>query len=206
MDIAGSIEITAPPESVWAALNDPVVLAQCVSGCDSFEQTAPHNYAAIATVKIGPVRSRITVNITFTESHPPHHAILAIRAKGAVGSADTHVSLHLDANVGGTTLNYNAQANLEGQLRRFAKHWGRDAAQELVEEFFRRFAAAVPPEPIAPQTAPAFAPIKSPAVTTPPVHRETPMRKKALWIGIGAAAGAAVTTMAALLLTRRGPR
>jgi carbon monoxide dehydrogenase subunit G len=203
MDIAGSIEIKAPPESVWGALNDPIVLAQCVSGCDSFGQTDPHNYAAIATVKIGPIRSRITVNITFTESHPPHRAVLAIRAKGAIGSADTHVSLHLDANADGTTLNYNAQAKLAGQLGRFAKHWGRDAAQELVEEFFRRFAGAVPPESIAPQTAPAFV---RPVSPPPPVQRETTMRKKVLWIGIGAAAGAAVTTVAALLLTRRGPR
>lgn len=200
MELNGIAEIKAPPARVWAALNDPVVLAGCVSGCDSFERIGLHEYAAVATVKVGALRSRISVNIAFTESNPPRRAVFTMRAKGTLGSGEAAVTLHLDASDGGTNLRYQGQAHLGGQLGRLVQHWGRDMIEELVREFFHRFAAAIPAETI---TAPSEPPPMAPKPAPPP---QPTIRKKALWIGLGAAAGAAVTAAAAVLLTRRGSR
>jgi hypothetical protein len=73
--------------------------------------------------------------------------------------------------------------------------------EELVREFFRRFAAAIPAETMtAPSEPPLLRMAPKPAPLPPPT-----LRKKALWIGL-AAAGAAVTAAAAVVLTRRGSR
>lgn len=202
MEISGTLEIPAAPASVWEALNDPVVLAGCVSGCDSFERIGPHEYAAVATAKVGVVRSRISVNIAFTESDPPRRAVFTMRAKGGLGSGEAVVTLHLDPSDGGTNLRYTGQAKLGGQLGRVVQHWGRDMIEELVREFFRRFAASIPAETI---PAPSEPPLVRIAPKPAPLSQPT-LRKKALWIGLGAAAGAVVTTAAALLLTHRRPR
>jgi carbon monoxide dehydrogenase subunit G len=201
--LSGAIAIPAPPQAVWTALNDPAVLARCLPGCDSFGHVESQMYSAVATVKLGPLRTRIGVNITVTQSEPPHRATLVIHAKGKIGSAETVVRLHFDETNNGTELNYTAQAHIGGQLGTMAERWGRDAAKELVGEFLQRFAAAVPREDAVAQTI-------SPAdyvmpLSFPPPPRMT-LRKKALWIGIGTAAGAALATAAALLLTRRGSR
>jgi Uncharacterized conserved protein len=202
MELSGIAAIKAPPARVWAALNDPVILAGCVSGCDSFERIGPHEYGAIATVNAGVVRSRISVNIAFTESDPPRRAVFTMRAKGTLGSGEAAVTLHLDASDGGTNLRYQGQAHLGGHLGRLVQHWGRDMIEELVREFFRRFAAAIPAETM---TAPSEPPQIRMAPKPAPLPQPT-MRKKALWIGLGAAAGAVVTAAAAVLLTRRGSR
>jgi hypothetical protein len=143
-----------------------------------------------------------------TPSEPPRRAILVIHAKGKIGSAEAIVELALEEIDCATHLNYNAQVNFGGQLGHFAKRWGRDAAQELVGEFLQRFAAAVPPDEPPPQAETrtmGFAP--TPIPFAPPNSVPVPkLRKKMLWISIGAAAGAVVTTAAALLLTRRGSR
>ena len=33
MDMTGSRQITASRQKVWAALNDPDILRQCITGC-----------------------------------------------------------------------------------------------------------------------------------------------------------------------------
>jgi uncharacterized protein len=203
MDIHGTTNIAASPEMVWDALNDPVVLAQCVDGCDSFGQVGPGEFAATGSLKVGPVRSRIAVNITFAESEPPDRAVLKLNARGAMGRAEAIATIHLIANNGGTTLTYSATAKLGGQLGRFAGRWAGDAVQQLVGNFFARFAAAIPASPIPVATAPTAArPPAAPPMQKPSISPQT----TALWIGIGAAAGAAITATAAILLSRNRPR
>ena len=34
MDMSGEYRIAAPREAVWAALNDPDLLRQCIPGCE----------------------------------------------------------------------------------------------------------------------------------------------------------------------------
>ena len=41
MQMNDSQRIPASREQVWAALNDPAVLKQCIPGCQSLEVTAP---------------------------------------------------------------------------------------------------------------------------------------------------------------------
>ncbi len=38
MEISGEERIAAPRHIVWAALNDPEILRQCIPGCQTLEQ------------------------------------------------------------------------------------------------------------------------------------------------------------------------
>ena len=58
MDISGEFSIPANREQVWAALNDPEVLARCIPGCDSVERTGENSFDAKMSAKIGPVKAR----------------------------------------------------------------------------------------------------------------------------------------------------
>src|SRR5207249_4298304 len=37
MEMTSTRSVPAPPETVWAALNDPAVLKGCIPGCETFE-------------------------------------------------------------------------------------------------------------------------------------------------------------------------
>ena len=49
MDFSGRYVIPAPPEAVWAAINDPDILKACIPGCQSMEKTDPTDFEAAAS-------------------------------------------------------------------------------------------------------------------------------------------------------------
>ena len=55
MEFSGRYVIPAPPERVWAGINDPDVLKKCIPGCEQIEKTSPMDFVATARLKIGPV-------------------------------------------------------------------------------------------------------------------------------------------------------
>lgn len=61
MDMTDSRRIAAPREVVWAALNDPEVLKQCIPGCETIEKTSDTEMTAKVTLKIGPVDRKSVV-------------------------------------------------------------------------------------------------------------------------------------------------
>ena len=54
MKMSGEEIIAAPIESVWAALNDPNTLKQCIPGCENITQKSPNAFSARVVVKLGP--------------------------------------------------------------------------------------------------------------------------------------------------------
>ena len=55
MDMTGERRIEASRETVWQALNDPVVLKASIPGCESLEKLSDTDMKATASVKIGPI-------------------------------------------------------------------------------------------------------------------------------------------------------
>ena len=47
MDMSGSHRITASREEVWAALNDPAILKQCIPGCEEIEKQSDKPQATL---------------------------------------------------------------------------------------------------------------------------------------------------------------
>ena len=57
MELKGEYRIPAPREQVWAMLNDPAVLRECIPGCESLEGNPAEGFAARVTTKVGPVKA-----------------------------------------------------------------------------------------------------------------------------------------------------
>jgi carbon monoxide dehydrogenase subunit G len=47
MEILGQQLISAPRQKVWDALNDPLILKECLPGCESVEQLWPEEFRVI---------------------------------------------------------------------------------------------------------------------------------------------------------------
>ena len=50
MQMNDSQRIPAPREKVWAALNDPLILKQCIPGCQSLDMSSPTERTATSVV------------------------------------------------------------------------------------------------------------------------------------------------------------
>ena len=86
--LADEIIICAPKDQVYAALNDPEVLKQCIPGCEELTQHSDSELAAEVVLKVGPVKARFEGEVTLDKSGAPDAFSLSGRgSSGAAGYA-----------------------------------------------------------------------------------------------------------------------
>ncbi|MCB5201480.1 carbon monoxide dehydrogenase subunit G [Neorhizobium sp. T786] len=144
MDIEGEERIVAPRDIVWAALNDPEILKQCVPGCQSLEQTSPTELVTTVRIKIGPVAANFNGEITLSNINAPESYTISGEGKGGIagfgkGSAD--VSLVEDGVE--TILKYTAKAQVGGKIAQLGSRLIDSASRKLAQQFFADFNVAV---------------------------------------------------------------
>ena len=55
MEMTSTRIVNAPPDEVWAALNDPAVLKDAIPGCETLERTTDTDWKVVVAAKVGPV-------------------------------------------------------------------------------------------------------------------------------------------------------
>jgi hypothetical protein len=144
MEFTGSYAIPAPPETVWAALNDPATLKSCIPGCESLARDGEHRFLATATLRIGPVKATFKSVIEQSELEPPRRCVLRGEGQGGVaGFARGAAEVVLGRNGEATVLTYTAQATIGGKLAQIGQRLIDSAARQVADEFFARFSAEV---------------------------------------------------------------
>ena len=78
---------------MWAALNDPEILRQCIPGCTSFERQSEVDFTALVQAKIGPVKAGFKTKLEISQLNPPHSYTISGGGQGGAagfgkGSAD----------------------------------------------------------------------------------------------------------------------
>lgn len=184
MELTGEQLIPAPRAKVWAALNDPEILRQCIAGCESVTKTSDTEFEAVVQVKVGPVKAKFKGKVALTDLDPPNSCTISGEAQGGVaagfGKGNAKVQL-ADAEAGATRLTYAVNAQVGGKLAQIGARLIDGVAAKMAEDFFAKFNAIVG-EPLAaqPRTEPpgaAEAPIAEPlpaGATQPEMRSATP--------------------------------
>ncbi|HEY0301414.1 MAG TPA: carbon monoxide dehydrogenase subunit G, partial [Rhizomicrobium sp.] len=113
-----SQRIAASREKVWAALNDPDVLKQCIPGCQSLEMTAPAEMTATVVFRVGPVKATFGGKVTLSDLDPPNgYRISGEGSGGVAGFAKGGATVTLVAEGPDVTiLSYEVDAQIGGKL------------------------------------------------------------------------------------------
>jgi carbon monoxide dehydrogenase subunit G len=147
MQMNDSQRIPAAKQKVWAALNDPAVLKQCIPGCQSLEMTSPTEMTATVVLKIGPVKATFGGKVTLSDLDPPNsYRIAGEGAGGVAGFAKGGATVTL-ASEGPdvTVLHYQVDAQIGGKLAQLGGRLIDSTARKLAGEFFAAFANVVAP-------------------------------------------------------------
>lgn len=149
MDMTGSQRIEAPRDVVWAALNDPDVLRQCIPGCDSFEVHGENGYKAKATLKIGPVKASFSGTVTLSDIDPPNGYTISGEGDGGVaGKAKGGATVRLESDgEAATILHYDVKSQIAGKIAQLGSRLIDATAKKLAGEFFDSFGKVVAPPP-----------------------------------------------------------
>lgn len=144
MHLEGERRIAAPPEQVWAALDDTEVLRRCLPGCDSLERTGETEMAAVATVRVGPVQARFRGTLSLEDVRPPTGLRIRGRGQGGTaGFAEGEARVALTGESAGTVVRYAVDARVGGKLAQIGGRLVDQAAAGMAEAFFAAFESAV---------------------------------------------------------------
>jgi carbon monoxide dehydrogenase subunit G len=144
MQFTGRYLIAAPPEAVWAALNDPAVLKTCIPGCEALDKTDPNTFSGAAKVKIGPVSATFRGKVELTDLDPPQRCVLKGEGQGGVaGFVKGEAEVLLSPDAESTVLTYTAKATVGGKLAQVGQRLIDGAARQIADEFFARFSSEV---------------------------------------------------------------
>jgi carbon monoxide dehydrogenase subunit G len=215
MHLTGRTVINADRAAVWAALNDPEVLARAIDGVETLERVGDTRFEGVLNAKVGPVKARFTGGIELTEIDAPNRYVIVGEGKGGVagfakGSAEVVLE---DAPEGGTLLSYDARSQVGGKLAQLGTRLVEGAARGYAESFFAAFKAEVEGGPAdapgqaldedaaKPDTAPAAseAAIRADAVAAAAAAATDAGRGLPGWVWIGGLVLLAGATLALLL-------
>jgi hypothetical protein len=145
MELTNTRIVPAPPSAVWAALNDPAILKECLPGCESLERAGDNAFQAVMATRVGPVSARFTGRVTMSDIDPPNAYTLHFEGQGgAAGFARGEARITL-APEGSrqTSLHYAAKAQVGGKLAQIGSRLVDGAAAKMTDDFFTRFVERV---------------------------------------------------------------
>jgi uncharacterized protein len=143
MQMKDSRTIPASREVVWAALNNPEILKQCIPGCQTLDMTSPTEMSAKVVIKIGPVKTSFGGKVTLSDLDPPKgYRITGEGSGGVAGFAKGGAAIRLEA-IGDneTVLHYEVDSQIGGKLAQLGSRLIDSTAKMLANEFFSKFVA-----------------------------------------------------------------
>jgi carbon monoxide dehydrogenase subunit G len=144
MDMSGEERIAAPREVVWAALNDPEILKQCIPGCQSLELKSPTELSATVKIRIGPVSASFSGEVVLSNINAPESYTISGEGKGGIaGFAKGGADVALIEDGPETVLRYEAKAEIGGKLAQLGSRLVDSTSKKLAQQFFADFNAAV---------------------------------------------------------------
>ena len=144
MELAGQQLINASREKVYAALNDPDVLRQCIPGCEELNKTSDTEMDATVSIKVGPVKAKFKGAVELTNLNPPESYTIVGEGKGgAAGFAKGGADVKLTEQGGQTMLDYSVKADVGGKLAQLGGRLIEGTAKKLSGEFFQKFGEIV---------------------------------------------------------------
>lgn len=144
MELVDEIIINAPKHQVYAALNNPEVLQQCIPGCEELIRHSETELEAKVVLKIGPVKARFSGDVQLdTAGAPDAFSLTGQGNGGAAGHAKGGADVTLSADGETTILRYEAKVDIGGKLAQLGGRLIQSTAKKLAAKFFKSFADMV---------------------------------------------------------------
>ncbi len=144
MRIAGNYNFAAPREEVWAAMNDPEVLARVIPGCQKLEQVGEHEFETTLNIRLQAVQGTYNGRVRIEDLQPPVHYRLTIDGKGSNGFLKGEGSVDLRQETTSLTIiDYGGEAQVGGTIASVGQRLLDGAAKTLINQSLKALAAQI---------------------------------------------------------------
>ena len=137
MHFAGSTEINAPRDRVWAFVVDPEQVGWCGPGVESIEVIDGSHFRARAKVGVGVVSARFNVDLELADAVPPDRAVIKAAGRAPGSSVEATGSMSLSGPPDGpTTMDWEANVTILGTFAAVAARLVEGQANRMIKQAF----------------------------------------------------------------------
>jgi carbon monoxide dehydrogenase subunit G len=140
--ISGSYTMPLPRERAYQVLQDPVVLARAIPGCEGLEEIGPGEYRMKMKMALASLSGAFEGKVRITEQTPPNSFRLVVEGTGRIGFVKGDGLLKLaPAEGGGTEVAYEGDAQVGGTIAAVGQRLIDGTAKTMIKKFFDKLAA-----------------------------------------------------------------
>jgi uncharacterized protein len=142
MDVSGNQKVKAPRPHVFNALLDPEVLKRSIPGCDSAEFVdfpTGRQLKLVVSTSIPGLKGPYNVFLQTGEIIAPSRVVIMAEPYNSLGSIKATCTIDLVEDGGGTNLNYNANAIMDGKIAATPDMIVKGAVRVAIDQFFKNF-------------------------------------------------------------------
>ena len=137
MKFAGTVEINAPRDKVWAFVSDPAQVAACGPGVESVAMVDDTHYKSVAKIGVGFISARFNGDIEIVERDAPDRMVIKVHGQAPGSAADAVASMALrDGSDGGTAMDWSADVAISGTLASVGARLIEGTANKMVAQTF----------------------------------------------------------------------
>ena len=151
MRLSGVSSVAAPRERAYALLQDPLVLARCMPGCERLDLIADNQYAMRLKMVLASISGLFDGKVRIADPDPPAKFRLVVEGAGKIGFMKGDGLLTLTPAEAGTTVEFTGEVQVGGTIAAVGQRLIDTTARMLIKRFFTRLSAEVgQPEASAP--------------------------------------------------------
>jgi carbon monoxide dehydrogenase subunit G len=172
MKLEGTYTFEAPRDLVWDALQDPVLLAAIMPGCEGLEPLGDDKYKTRLKIQVGPVQGVFDGDIALHDINKPDSYKMDVNGKGVPGFIKAVGSVRLEPQGETTIMHYEGEAHVGGKIASVGQRLLESSAKALTKQSLDGIAEQIKARMEA-QKAQAAQASPSPQAAAPALKRTT---------------------------------
>ncbi len=136
---------TLPVEQqrAYAVLQDPLILARCMPGCDRLEKIAEDTYDMKMKMLIASISGLFDGQVRLADQNPPGSFKLIVEGKGKIGFMKGEGLLKLVPNGAGTQVHYEGDVHVGGTIASVGQRLMDTTSRMMIKRFFDKLTSEV---------------------------------------------------------------
>ena len=141
MKLSGAYTVPMDRERAYQLLQDPVMLARAMPGCDHLARTAPDEYDMRMKMVISSMQGLFAGKVRLADRNPPEGFRLIVEGAGKIGFMRGDGVLRLSTLYSSTEINYEGDVQVGGMIAGVGQRLLDTTSRFLIKKFFERLIA-----------------------------------------------------------------